>query len=116
MLIQIPRKSIFLQFFKKSLRAEYQRSNDRGYGAAERGDNVALDKCRNVDAAECGGHEDSRCNKAESAAIAGGATVLFVSHNIAQIRSMCQHVVWLEHGHVKMMGEAPDICDQYARE
>lgn len=46
----------------------------------------------------------------------GGTTVLFVSHNIAQIRSMCQHVVWLEHGHVKMLGEAPDICDQYARE
>ncbi len=48
--------------------------------------------------------------------MSGGTTVLFVSHNISQIRSMCQHVVWLDHGQVKMMGEAADICDQYARE
>ncbi len=48
--------------------------------------------------------------------MSGGTTVLFVSHNISQIRNMCQHVVWLDHGHVKMMGDAADICDQYARE
>jgi ABC-2 type transport system ATP-binding protein len=48
--------------------------------------------------------------------MSGGTTVLFVSHNISQIRSMCQHVVWLDHGQVKMMGEAADICDRYARE
>ncbi len=48
--------------------------------------------------------------------MSGGTTVLFVSHNISQIRKMCQHVVWIDHGHVKMMGEAADVCDQYARE
>ena len=48
--------------------------------------------------------------------MSGGTTVLFVSHNISQIRKMCQHVVWIDHGHVKMMGEAAVVCDQYARE
>lgn len=44
----------------------------------------------------------------------GGTTVLFVSHNIAQIRKMCDRVVWLEHGAVRAIGKASDICDLYA--
>ena len=32
----------------------------------------------------------------------GGTTVLFVSHNIDQIRDMSDRVVWLDHGKVKM--------------
>ena len=28
----------------------------------------------------------------------GGTTVLFVSHEMEQIRNMCSKVVWLEHG------------------
>ena len=43
----------------------------------------------------------------------GGTTVLFVSHSIAQIEEMCNRVVWLEHGTVKMIGEASDICAAY---
>ena len=44
----------------------------------------------------------------------GGTTVLFVSHNLAQIREMCNRVVWLEHGRVKMYGPAEEVCDAYA--
>lgn len=44
----------------------------------------------------------------------GGTTVLFVSHSLDQIREMCQHVLWLEHGVVKMYGETEEICDAYA--
>ena len=43
----------------------------------------------------------------------GGTTVLFVSHDLAQIRKMCQHVVWLEHGQVVMFGEAQEVCQKY---
>ena len=45
--------------------------------------------------------------------MSGGTTVLFVSHSIAQIEEMCSRVVWLDHGHVKMVGEASDICAAY---
>lgn len=45
----------------------------------------------------------------------GGTTVLFVSHNFAQIREMCDRVLWLEHGHLKMIGIANDVCDAYER-
>lgn len=43
----------------------------------------------------------------------GGTTVLFVSHNLEQIREMCTRVVWLEHGAVKMIGPANEVCDAY---
>lgn len=44
----------------------------------------------------------------------GGTTVLFVSHSIEQIREMCKRVVWLEHGQMKMMGAADEVCNAYA--
>ncbi|MBP3324500.1 MAG: ABC transporter ATP-binding protein [Clostridia bacterium] len=45
----------------------------------------------------------------------GGTTVLFVSHGLDQIREMCDHVVWLDHGKVKMYGETKEVCDAYER-
>lgn len=46
--------------------------------------------------------------------MSGGTTVLFVSHSLDQIRSMCDIVVWLDHGTVKMVGDAQTVCDAYA--
>jgi len=43
----------------------------------------------------------------------GGITVLFVSHSLDQIREMCNRVVWLDHGQVKMYGPAEEVCDAY---
>ena len=43
-----------------------------------------------------------------------GTTVLLVSHNIDQIRSLCDRVVWLDHGNVVAVGDTQEICDRYA--
>ena len=43
----------------------------------------------------------------------GGTTVLFVSHSIEQIREMCSHVIWLDHGTVRADGAAQDVCKAY---
>lgn len=45
--------------------------------------------------------------------MSSGATVLFVSHSLKQIREMCGRVLWLEHGEVKMIGNTDDVCDLY---
>ena len=45
--------------------------------------------------------------------MSGGTTVLFVSHNLEQIRSMCSKVVWIEHGEVRGIGDSREICDVY---
>lgn len=46
--------------------------------------------------------------------MSGGTTVLFVSHDISQIRQMCHRVVWLEKGAVRMFGDVNQVCDAYA--
>ncbi len=43
----------------------------------------------------------------------GGTTVLFVSHSIDQVREMCSQVLWLEHGAIKTIGKADEVCSVY---
>ncbi len=43
----------------------------------------------------------------------GGTTVLFVSHSLQQIREMCNRVIWLDHGQIKMAGAVNEVCDAY---
>jgi len=43
----------------------------------------------------------------------GGTTVLIVSHAIEQIERLCKHVLWLDHGHMKMLGDTKTVCDAY---
>ena len=45
--------------------------------------------------------------------IRGGTTVLFVSHNMEQIRELCTKVMWLDHGQVREIGPMKDVCDRY---
>lgn len=40
-------------------------------------------------------------------------TVLFVSHSIEQVEDICNKVVWLEAGRVKMQGDTKEICGVY---
>ena len=46
----------------------------------------------------------------------GGTTVLFVSHSLEQVREMCDRVLWLEYGKVKMIGNTEEVCKAYAEE
>ena len=43
----------------------------------------------------------------------GGTTVLFVSHDMEQIREMCTRVIWLDGGTVRMSGTTGEVCDAY---
>lgn len=45
--------------------------------------------------------------------IKGGTTVLYVSHSLGSIRELCDKVAWLEHGNLKMFGDADEVCDAY---
>lgn len=46
----------------------------------------------------------------------GGTTVLFVSHSQEQIREMCDRVLWLDHGEMKMLGATDEVCDEYEKQ
>ncbi len=45
--------------------------------------------------------------------MSGGTTVLFVSHDLNQIREMCNRVVWLDGGTVRLQGPCKEVCDAY---
>jgi lipopolysaccharide transport system ATP-binding protein len=42
-----------------------------------------------------------------------GATLVFCSHNLYQVREMCRQAVWLEQGSVRMLGDAQVVVDAY---
>lgn len=43
----------------------------------------------------------------------GGTTVFFVSHDLEQIKEMCNKVVWIEHGVMQEIGTTQDVCNHY---
>jgi lipopolysaccharide transport system ATP-binding protein len=42
-----------------------------------------------------------------------GRTVLFVSHSMASVRSLCTRALWLDHGRVRMEGSSLDVIRGY---
>lgn len=47
------------------------------------------------------------------AILAGGATLVFCSHNLYQVRELCAQAIWLEQGKLRMHGEAQTVVDAY---
>ena len=54
-----------------------------------------------------------KCKTRMKELMGNGTTVLFVSHSIETVRSICQKAVWLDHGRVVAYGEVNKICDKY---
>lgn len=54
-----------------------------------------------------------KCEERIQEIIGRGATVIFVSHSIEQVRKVCSRAVWLEKGHLLMDGAVNEVCDAY---
>lgn len=57
-----------------------------------------------------------RCNERMQQMLAGGTTLLYVSHNIESVRNLCQKAIWIDQGEVRMIGDAHTVCDAYKEE
>lgn len=44
-----------------------------------------------------------------------GTTVLFVSHDIGSIKSLCSRGIYLEHGELQSIGTAAEVAERYIR-
>jgi ABC-2 type transport system ATP-binding protein len=42
-----------------------------------------------------------------------GIAILFVSHDMEQVRNICNKVLWLDHGKIKMLGETHEVISAY---
>lgn len=57
-----------------------------------------------------------KCHRRMNEIIESGATVLFVSHSINQIKELCSRVVWLNNGELVDIGDTQRICEKYIKE
>ena len=56
-----------------------------------------------------------KCEERIQHMIDNGTTILFVSHSIEQVKKICNKILWLDHGNVKMFGNTEEICDIYSK-
>ncbi len=55
-----------------------------------------------------------KCEKRINELVDGhGTTLLFVSHSIDQVERVCDKAVWIEKGHMRMIGNVKDVCKAY---
>ena len=54
-----------------------------------------------------------RCLKRIEEMLALGKTLLFVSHSLDLVETLCDRVLWLEDGHPRLLGEPRRVIDAY---
>lgn len=57
----------------------------------------------------------SKCFKRLRQLIDNGTSILFVSHDISTVRSICSSALWLKNGRTEMWGEAQDVAKEYEK-
>jgi ABC-type polysaccharide/polyol phosphate transport system ATPase subunit len=61
------------------------------------------------------GEFKDRCLSEVSSLAAAGSTVFFVSHDLEQVTTLCDRVMWLEDGEVKEIGHPVEVVERYGR-
>jgi ABC-2 type transport system ATP-binding protein len=57
-----------------------------------------------------------KCEQRIQQLMDGGTTVIIVSHTIDQIKRLCDRVLWIEKGKMKMLGKTEEVCRAYTGE
>jgi ABC-type polysaccharide/polyol phosphate transport system ATPase subunit len=61
------------------------------------------------------GEFKDRCLSEVSSLATAGSTVFFVSHDLEQVTTLCDRVMWLEDGEVKEIGDPVEVVERYGR-
>ena len=54
-----------------------------------------------------------KCHQRMEQMLSGGTTLLFVSHDINQVKQLCKRAIWIDHGHIRGDGPAEEVCNAY---
>lgn len=57
-----------------------------------------------------------KCEKRMKELLGGGTTLLYVSHSTEEVKRLCDHAIWIDHGEMRMIGSAEEVCDAYMEE
>lgn len=58
----------------------------------------------------------AKCMTRMKRMLSDGLTLLFISHDIAAVKALCQRALWLEQGQVRALGPTPDVTREYDRD
>ena len=75
----------------------------------EQADVLLIDEVLSVGDADFQSKSRARMNEM----ISGGAAVVLVSHDMKAVRTLATRAVWLENGHVKMIGNPAEVVAAY---
>ena len=56
-----------------------------------------------------------KCENRMNQLLSEGTTLLFVSHDTEQVKRMCRKAIWIDHGEMKMIGNAEEVCNAYSQ-
>ena len=54
-----------------------------------------------------------KCHRRIKELLKKETTFLFVSHSADEVKAMCDYVIWLDKGEVKMIGKSEEVCNVY---
>lgn len=54
-----------------------------------------------------------KCKARMAELLAGGTTLLFVSHSAEQVKELCETSVWIDHGEIKAHGPTEEVFRKY---
>jgi lipopolysaccharide transport system ATP-binding protein len=54
-----------------------------------------------------------KCMERMDQMLADGTTLIYVSHNLKEVRRLCDHAIWINKGEEVMQGEVNEVCDAY---
>ncbi len=57
----------------------------------------------------------AKCFKKLRELVSNGVTIVFVSHDISSVKSICDKSIWLKDGHIELMGDASKVADEYEK-
>lgn len=56
-----------------------------------------------------------KCEARIQKMIAEGVTIILVSHDNGMIERLCNKVLWLEHGKIRDIGSAHEVCEEFKK-
>jgi lipopolysaccharide transport system ATP-binding protein len=58
----------------------------------------------------------AKCMRKLKEFVAAGGTLLFVSHDIVAVKSLCRRALYLREGRIRACGPSEEVCEQYLTE
>jgi ABC-type polysaccharide/polyol phosphate transport system ATPase subunit len=60
-------------------------------------------------------HFRQKCEEKMAEMKQKGTTLVLVSHSMEQVLKVCKHAAWINKGHLMLVGDVQQVCDEYKK-